>query len=394
VTAPRAQTADSRYAWSIVAALGVTATVSYGVLGYAFSIVIVPMQESLGWSRAELTGAYSLSILVSGVAALAVGRLLDRRSPRVPMTLGSALAAALVFAWSRVDSLPELYLVFAGIGLAMALVLYEAVFVVVTKWFVVRRGAALTTVTLIAAFASFVFSPLTERLVTAYGWRDAIAILALVLAAVTVPLHALVLRPAPPHDHAESKAVATAYRSTAFWLLVSAFVLSAFATAAVTVHLVPLLIGRGREPAFAAFAAGLLGLAQLAGRLLFALGTRAPAAAFTLAAVSLAFLALEQSRWAVVAFALAYGTSNGMTTLVRATVVGDLYGVASYGTISGVVSAFVLGARAAGPFGAALLALLPGGYTTLLVALAAGNAAAAAIAASALRTTRQRPISA
>jgi MFS family permease len=147
----------------IAAALGVTATVSYGVLGYAFSIVIVPMQRSLGWSRAELTGAYSLAILVSGAAALAVGRLLDRRSPRLPMTLGSALAAALVLAWSRVDSLLELYLVFAGIGVAMALVLYEAVFVVVTKWFVVRRGAALTTVTLMSATTGCLLSTGTAR---------------------------------------------------------------------------------------------------------------------------------------------------------------------------------------------------------------------------------------
>ena len=99
---------DPRYGWSIVVALGVTATVSYGVLGYAFAIVVVPMQETLGWSRAELTGAYSLSILVSGASALAVGRVLDRHSPRLPMTLGSLLAGALVFGWSRVDTLVEL----------------------------------------------------------------------------------------------------------------------------------------------------------------------------------------------------------------------------------------------------------------------------------------------
>src|SRR5439155_25013367 len=116
------------------------------------------------------------------------------------------------------------------------------------------------------------------------------------------------LRPAPRGVRGRTGAgggAATASHSASFWLLVSAFVLSAFATAAVTVHLVPLLIGRGGDPAFAAFAAGLLGLAQLAGRLLFAVGTRAPAIAFGLAAASLVFLALEQSRWAVVAFALA-----------------------------------------------------------------------------------------
>jgi len=102
------------------------------------------------------------------------------------MSLGSALAAVLVFAWSRISSVLELYLVFAGLGVAMALVLYEPAFIVVTKWFNVRRRAALTTLTLIAAFASFIFSPLTQSLQEAHGWRHALAVLALVLAVVTL----------------------------------------------------------------------------------------------------------------------------------------------------------------------------------------------------------------
>jgi Major Facilitator Superfamily len=121
--------------------------------------------------------------------------------PRLLMTSGSILAAALMLAWSHVSTLLELYLVFAGLGVAMALVLYEPAFVVITRWFQVRRNAALTTLTLIAAFASFIFSPLTGRLVAAYGWRDAVTVLAAVLAVLTIPLHAVVLRPAPQHDH-------------------------------------------------------------------------------------------------------------------------------------------------------------------------------------------------
>jgi hypothetical protein len=59
------------------------------------------------------------------------------------MTGGAAGAALLVAAWSRVHTVAELYLVFAGLGLTMATLLYEPVLTVVTKWFSARRQAGL-----------------------------------------------------------------------------------------------------------------------------------------------------------------------------------------------------------------------------------------------------------
>jgi len=61
------------------------------------------MQRELGFSQAELTGAFSLSLLVAGVAGIGVGRYLDRHGPRALMTAGSVSGALLVLAWSRVE---------------------------------------------------------------------------------------------------------------------------------------------------------------------------------------------------------------------------------------------------------------------------------------------------
>src|SRR5439155_21682057 len=110
---------------AIVAGLAITAAVSWGVLYYAFAIFLTPIKEARGWTTIELTGAFSLALAVSALAAPAVGSWLDSHSPRALMTGGSVLGALLVFAWSRLDSLLELYLVFAGVGLALAGVLYE-----------------------------------------------------------------------------------------------------------------------------------------------------------------------------------------------------------------------------------------------------------------------------
>src|SRR5688500_10511936 len=62
------------YGWVLVATLSVTETVSWGVLYYAFSVMLQPMQADLGWSRADLSGAFSLAVLLSGIAAVPVGR--------------------------------------------------------------------------------------------------------------------------------------------------------------------------------------------------------------------------------------------------------------------------------------------------------------------------------
>src|SRR5436309_9077357 len=340
---------DGRYGWAIVAALSLTVTVSYGVLTYAFGVLLPSMQRDLGWSKAAITGGFSLALLISALAGLAVGQLLDRRSPRLLVSAGALAGTLLVLAWSRVHSVAALYTVFALLGLVMACVLYEPVFTVVTKWFVERRHAALTAVTLVGALASIVFSPLTQWLDASTGWRDALVVLALIFGAVTFPLHALVLRAAPrtrPHQGKTHRdhTVREALWSPPLWLLSLASVLGSFTWSAVVVHLVSLLVRDGTDPAFAAFAVGLLGIAQLPGRAVFGLiGRRLsdrllPFVVWGVGSLALALLALDRERWAVVVFVLGFGASAGMGVLLRASLIADLYGPTNYGAIAAVTS--------------------------------------------------------
>jgi MFS family permease len=381
---------DPRYGWTVVAVLAVTETVSWGVLYYAFAVFQVPMQHELGWSKSELTGAFSLALATSALVAFPVGRWLDRHSPRPLMTLGSVAGALLVLTWSRVHDLLLFYLVWAGIGLAMACVLYEAAFTVVTKWFRVRRRQALTAVTLMGGFASFVFSPLSNRLIDARGWRSALVTLAVVLAAGTVPLHAVFLRRAPEQAEPSAPALvpgdppaalperqvaaAAAIGSSAFWYLTAAFVLSSFAISAVAVHLIPYLLEGGRSAGFAALAAGLMGLMQVPGRVAFAAAARllprryeAPAV-FVLQGVGLAVLAGTTAAPGVVAAVCLFGMGNGMATLVRATTLADAYGSAFCGSIAGLAATCATAAGAYVAFN---------GYEPLLWLLVVGSLLAA-----------------
>jgi MFS family permease len=136
------------YGWWLVCGLGVTEIISYGVLYYAFSVFLTPMEEELGWSRGATTGAFSLALVVSAVVAIPVGHWLDHYGARLLMTIGSCMAVLLVLAWAVTTTLQSFYLIWATIGVVMAAVLYETAFAVVAVWFDRKRARALTAVTL------------------------------------------------------------------------------------------------------------------------------------------------------------------------------------------------------------------------------------------------------
>src|SRR2546425_6468815 len=187
------------------------------------------------------------------------------------MTMGSCLGIALLLVWSRVASLPELYAVWSLMGLALAATLYEPAFGAVVGWFATRgRDKALLTVTLAGALASTIFMPLEAWLVTRLGWRGALLALAVILAVLTIPLHALMLRPPPRRgsgtpgaDRADGRVPGLTLRASArmavFWVLVVAFFVANFATNSVTIHLIPYLSDRGYSPTLAAVMIGWIG---------------------------------------------------------------------------------------------------------------------------------------
>ncbi|MFM9108327.1 MAG: MFS transporter, partial [Chloroflexota bacterium] len=329
---PRAIWPDYR-GWRMVAALAITEPVSWGVLYYAFSALIVPMQRELGWSLAELTAGFSLATLVAGLAAIPAGRWVDRRGGRALMTAASLLAVAMTLAWSRIETLPVFLAVWAGIGLAQAGTLYEPAFASVAPWFRRYRSRAWLIITITAGFASTIFLPLTGWLAGRHGWRESLVILAVLLAAVTVPLHAVVLRrrpedfgllpdgerpiPLPDGDPAplpplEGATMGEALRDPGFWWLAAGFWLATIVSIAAGVHFIPYLTERGESPAFAAAAAGAIGAAQVLARLVVtALGgrlslMRITAGVFLLQAVSV-LLMLAGGRASIVLAVLLLG---------------------------------------------------------------------------------------
>ncbi|MEU5992155.1 MFS transporter [Spirillospora sp. NPDC047418] len=375
-------------------ALCVTEITSWGVLYYAFPVLAPTIAADTGWSIATATAAFSAALVVAALGGIPAGRLLDRHGPRVLMTTGSAAAAvALVL----IAMAPNLACFAAGwllAGAAMTAVLYQPAFAALTRYYAPRHVPALTTLTLVAGLASTVFAPLTDALANVLGWRGVYLVLAAVLAVVTIPLHGIALRrPWPPAhtghapDGTDPHRVKAVVRSRPFVLLALAFTLSAFGMYAVMTNLIPLLTSRGADSTTAAWALGLGGVGQVAGRLGYGtLARRTTVRARTvwilsLGAVTTAGLAVLPGPVALLTvIAVLAGAPRGITTLLQATAVTDRWGTAAYGSLSGILAAPVTIATALAPWAGAALATALGGYPNLFLLLTACATAAAIFA--------------
>ena len=394
-----------RHGWRLVATLAVTETTSYGVLAYAFGVFLLPMEHDLGWSRSALAGAYSLAIVVSGVAAIPIGRWLDRHGARGLMTAGSTAAALLVLAWAQVTGLGAYYAIWAGVGLVMAAVLYEPAFAVIATWFhdAAERTRALLALTVIAGFASVIYVPLAGWLVQAHGWRHALVVLGILLIPLTVVPNATL--PSRRPDHLQGPAAPErhvgvarqrALRDRALWWLAAALFAATLATSTVTVHLVAYLREQHYSAGFAAAWTGLIGAMSVGGRILVTvLGRRWPlaqtsAAIFAVQALAVGVLLLIHGPAGVIAFVVLFGLGVGLISLARAALVADFYGVAAYASINGVLALLLTTARAAAPVAAATLRTATGNYQLVMAAVALCSTIASLAMAHADRLHRRQ----
>ena len=354
----------------LIGGLAITQTVGYGVLYYAFAVLIAPIADDLHTSTAVVTGALTSSVVVSAGAAMPVGRWLDRHGGRALMTAGSALGVAAVVAWSRVLQPWQLYAVFVLIGLASAASLYEAAFpVVIAASSPEDRGRVLLAVTIVAGFASSIFFPLTGVLLAHLGWRTALLILAGLLATVTVPTHLWVVprhgrrqRATPPSAHADG-VMGQALRDRRFWWIGAAFVAQAAAISAVGVLLVTYLRQAGHPATVAAFLSGLLGVLSVAGRLLTTGVARrhgmtaVTAVIFAIQAAGIAALPhLGRSTAGAAVCVVAFGLGFGVATIARPAIVASRYGTARYATVAATMTLPITLAKAFAPLAAATAA--------------------------------------
>jgi predicted MFS family arabinose efflux permease len=235
--------------------------------------------------------------------------------------------------------------------------------------------------TLFAGFASTIFWPLTQALDTSIGWRESYVWFGVAQLLVCLPLHVMLGGESsrlmkPIHVTGPSHTLAEALRHPVFWKLAAAFAANIFVFSALSVHLIPLLREMGHGARVAILVSMLIGLMQVAGRILERTVARNTApqtvGKFCFSALPAALatmLMLGAEAWAVACFCILYGMSNGVITIVRGTLPQAMFGSENYGAISGAMAGPSLLAKASGPIIAAWVLNQGGTPTALLITL-------------------------
>jgi predicted MFS family arabinose efflux permease len=372
----------------VVSALGVAQIVSWGTLFYSIAVLGPPMAHALAQSDVALYGSFTAGLFVSGIVSPWIGGRIDRHGGRGVLAAGSVTGAiaCLILASAMNGAMMLAGWVVAGV--AMAACLYDPAFATLHRLSGASYRRAVTALTLFGGFASTVFWPLSQYLLELRGWRFAFGVHAALNVCICLPLH-LAFVPAGAHRVAAPLAAhgeplhAGGSRSARFAWLAAALALAAFLASAISAHLVVLLAAGGLAARDAVLVGALIGPMQVAGRVMeFAFSSRWPplmvgTLAFSLLALALLVLCLVRGVWILaLAFALLYGWSNGVMTIVRGTVPGVLFGSRDYGALLGRLAQpqFIL--KAIAPVAMTLLFALDASRELALYTLVAGSALA------------------
>jgi MFS family permease len=379
--------------WRLVIWLSVAQMISWGTLFYGFAVIVGPMERELGWPKTEIYGALSVGLAVAGLAALPVGAWMDRHGGLLSMTAGSAIGGLLMIAWAFVETPVQLYVIWIGMGVVLACVLYEPGFAVVAAnvrdW---KRG--ILVMTFLGGLASTLFIPLGHYLTDQFDWRTTLIVMGGFNLIVGVAIHLYWLRGTrakgeaalKADQNASGSALGAAMRRPAFWGLGFAYFAYNFAVGSVTFHLISLLGERNVDPDAIVIVWATIGPMQVAGRMaLFLVGAPIDGrligrVAMTALVVGVALLASGvDTLLALLAFACIYGAGNGLMTIVKGTLASDIFGPRAYATVNGALSVPYHFARALAPVAAAALWGFVGYDGVLLILLGLLVAGLAAI---------------
>lgn len=374
-------------------------------LSQAFGVFLKPMTEDFGWDRSSFALAMSLFAVVSAVIPPFAGRLADRYGPRLVLTAGALLNGVGMILMAFTSSLWYAYLIYGGlIGLGFGIAGQSTNAALLARWFVKRRGMALSVSSTGSGMGQLVLLPLATVLIIAFSWRTSFVVIG-AASLVLVPICFFLLRrPDPPEDHHDAgpSAVSTsadasclaselirrdtriAFRSRDFWLLIGGFMGCGFTIYLLMTHVAALATDRGISATQAGTALGLVGGTSLvSGVIVGSLSDRIGrkhllAGLYLLRACAVIVLMAAHSTEALYLFAVMFGLSRANGALVSASVI-DLYGRRAVGSILGYTTMFHQLFAALGAFAGGLAYDMTGSYNLALAPcvalLLAGSAA-------------------
>ena len=381
---------------SIVWPLAIAETIVWAAMYYSFPALLPAWERDLGWSKPELSIAFTLSLVVSASLTPVAGRLIDRGLAREIFTGGAVLGAVMLALLATVTELWQFYCIWIGLGVAMSSTLYEACFAVLVRSTGDRARRAITIVSIVAGLAGTLSFPSAHVLTGALGWRGAVLAFAAVVLVVAVPLIRSGCRHAEagarthapnPSTHAGQALEITG--NPTFRLLAIAVFLAALDHGMLISHVLPILDDRGIDAGLAVIAASLVGPMQVAGRLVLMAADRLAATraasigSFAMMAMAgICILHADTMPALIVGFVVLQGAGIGVASVMRPVATAELLGRKNFGVVSGLVGLMHMGGFAIAPAVSAFVWAW-GGYDRVIgLAIAAAAASVATLIAA------------
>ncbi len=249
------------------------AIVNFGIRS-TFGFFTAPVSDAHGWPREIFSFAMAMQNLLWGLATPVAGMLADRYGSARVLIVGSLIYCAGTLMMAFTDT-PVLFNIGGGILVGIGVAFSSFGIVMAALGRVVppeKRSWAFGMATASGSLGQFIFSPIAASMVAAYGWHQALVVLAL-LSLLIIPF-ALPLtvqntsgskRPSGEADLTMKQAIGLAFGHRSYVLLVAGFFVCGFQLAFITVHLPPYLAEHGISKEFAGIAMSLIGLFNVAG---------------------------------------------------------------------------------------------------------------------------------
>ena len=369
----------------LLTGLGLTQIVGWGTTYYPLGALAGSVRDATHWSDTLIFGAFSASLLLSGLIARAAGQAVDRLGGRKVMLAGS-LTAALARFILAVRATPTGWV--AGwliMAFAMRLATYDAAFATLTQIAGERTRRAISILSLFGGLASTLFWPLGHWLATQWGWQQAFLVYGLLHLFLCAPIHWFMIPPgtgtpaARPDGGSEGLTGSERQQAMAVFAAVLAF--NGLVFSAVSAHVLQIFQSLGMASATAVVLAAMIGPFQVLARLAEIIFGRRLAprelalVAFGLLPLALALAALGGFSLAALAlFAVTYGASNGLVTIAKGVYPLALFGRRDYGATLGTLTTPSLFLNAAAPLLMAWSLSHFGTRFSLLICLVAGLA--------------------
>jgi MFS family permease len=359
------------YGYFIVIAAMIIMAASFGTF-LSFGVFFKPILNEFGWSRAVLSGVLAVSLVVQGLLGILAGRLADKFSSRIIITIGGAITGISYLLTSQVDSIWLLYAfqgAMLGTGISTIVVPLN---VTLSRWFIKRRALVTGIVLAGTGIGSFIVPPLAEWLISEYGWRMTYIIIGILMIIICVVFAQFIkrapsdmgLRPdgaikdenSQTHRSSPKYSLKEATRTSYFWIVTALYFCLGFYRLIVLTHLVPLITDMGISAAIAAWVLSVNGIFNIAGRITMGfvadkIGDRRNfIIGFSILTAAMFLLIPANEEWMFFLFAVLFGFAHAGIGSSEAPLLASLFGLKSLGLIYGVVSLGLLVGAALGPY--------------------------------------------